>query len=104
MTALPRLTTCLLALALVLPSTAARAWHGDHRGHEGREHEQGDDEERDDEGSGRRGEWQQLAEARERFYATWQGNPWRRARFERWYWHRRRELAGWDDHEERERR
>ena len=41
--------------------------------------------------------WHELAEARERFYATWQGNPWRRARFERWYTHRREELREWGE-------
>jgi acetyl esterase/lipase len=30
--------------------------------------------------------------ARERFYATWSGNPWSQRRFERWYAARRAEL------------
>ena len=37
-------------------------------------------------------EWAQLMRARHRFYARWNGNPWERARFERWYAHRCEEL------------
>jgi len=39
-----------------------------------------------------RAEYRRLEEARADFYATWHGNPWRRARFERWYASRRAEL------------
>jgi hypothetical protein len=39
-----------------------------------------------------RGEYQRLDEARAQFYATWRGEPWRRARFEAWYGTRRAEL------------
>jgi hypothetical protein len=51
-------------------------------------------------------EWRELERARERFYATWDGSPWSRRRFERWYDARRVELErrwapaserrGWD--------
>ncbi len=34
----------------------------------------------------------ELREARERFYAHWNGNPWARRRFERWYAERRLQL------------
>jgi hypothetical protein len=34
----------------------------------------------------------ELAAARDRFYATWNGAPWTRARFESWYASRRAEL------------
>lgn len=58
-----------------------------------------------------RREYRGLHEARERFYASWDGNPWRRHRFEAWYGARRAELDrrwyrlaspahgrhGWDD-------
>jgi hypothetical protein len=30
-------------------------------------------------------EWRKLHRARRHFYAHWNGNPWERARFERWY-------------------
>ena len=33
-----------------------------------------------------------LERARQRFYATWHGNPWRQRRFETWYASRRAEL------------
>ena len=39
-----------------------------------------------------------LERARQAFYAGWRGNPWRQARFERWYAARRAELdrrAAW---------
>jgi len=39
-----------------------------------------------------RAEFRRLEETRADFYATWHGNPWRRARFERWYAVRRAEL------------
>ncbi len=32
-----------------------------------------------------RHEYRELEQARERFYATWDGRPWARARFEAWY-------------------
>ena len=37
-------------------------------------------------------EWREVERARHRFYAHWNGNPWQRARFERWYAHRCEEL------------
>ncbi len=37
-------------------------------------------------------ESRRLERARERFYATWTGNPWERRRFERWYAERRERL------------
>jgi Ni/Co efflux regulator RcnB len=40
-------------------------------------------------------EWRRLYWARRHFYAHWNGNPWERARFERWYAHRCDELRGW---------
>jgi hypothetical protein len=40
-------------------------------------------------------EWRELARARRLFYARWDGNPWERARFERWYAHRCEELRRW---------
>ncbi len=45
-----------------------------------------------------RADYARLELARERFYAGWRGNPWRQARFERWYAVRRAELdrrAAW---------
>jgi hypothetical protein len=41
--------------------------------------------------------WRELELARRRFFARWDGNPWERARFERWYAHRCEELRyrGW---------
>jgi hypothetical protein len=39
-----------------------------------------------------RREYQELDAARDRFYATWRGNPWRRDRFESWYAGRHAEL------------
>jgi len=41
--------------------------------------------------------WLDLQRTRRRFYARWNGNPWERARFERWYAHRCEELRyrGW---------
>jgi hypothetical protein len=43
-----------------------------------------------------REEYRRLDLARDRFYATWDGNPWRRDRFEAWYAGRRAELdARW---------
>jgi hypothetical protein len=43
-----------------------------------------------------REEWRRLERARDRFYATWNGNPWEQRRFERWYAERRAELGrGW---------
>jgi hypothetical protein len=94
------------AAAVALASTAARA-----DGDEGREH-RGAVEFRERAGAGREWrerreldeQWRELAEARERFYAGWQGNPWRRARFERWYAIRRDELSRWSGHERREER
>jgi len=45
-----------------------------------------------------RDEYRRLDAARDRFYATWHGNPWRRDRFEAWYGARRAELdARWAD-------
>ena len=42
-------------------------------------------------------QWRELDRARRKFYARWDGNPWARARFERWYAHRCEELRrpGW---------
>jgi len=40
-------------------------------------------------------EWRELVRARRQFYAHWNGNPWERARFERWYGRRCAELRGW---------
>jgi len=40
-------------------------------------------------------EWRELYRARRQFYAHWNGNPWQRARFERWYGHRCAELRSW---------
>jgi hypothetical protein len=52
-----------------------------------------------------RDEYRRLDLARDRFYATWHGEPWRRDRFEAWYGARRAELdtrrdelAHWHDH------
>jgi hypothetical protein len=52
-----------------------------------------------------REEYRRLDWARDRFYSTWNGNPWRRDRFEAWYGARRAELdrrrfelARWRDH------
>jgi hypothetical protein len=39
-----------------------------------------------------REEYRHLDEARDQFYATWHGNPWRRNRFDGWYASRRAEL------------
>jgi len=39
-----------------------------------------------------RREYAHLDAARDRFYATWNGSPWRRDRFEAWYASRRAEL------------
>jgi len=57
-----------------------------------------------------RAEYRELDAARDRFYATWHGNPWRRDRFEAWYASRRdeldrrwAELERWRDHERGER-
>jgi hypothetical protein len=45
-----------------------------------------------------REEYRRLDQARDRFYATWHGNPWRRDRFEAWYGSRRAELdARWSE-------
>jgi hypothetical protein len=41
-----------------------------------------------------RHEYRRLEMAHDRFYSTWDGNPWRRSRFERWYAARRAELDG----------
>lgn len=104
-------TLLLGAVALALTSTAARADHG-----EWREQDPGGRDwrgEGEPPGPGWRNageqhelgrEWRELAEARERFYATWGGNPWRRAWFERWYGHRREELARCSEQERREQR
>ncbi|HYY52203.1 MAG TPA: hypothetical protein VE755_04980 [Myxococcales bacterium] len=40
-------------------------------------------------------EWRELYRARRHFYAYWNGNPWARARFERWYSRRCAELRFW---------
>lgn len=43
-------------------------------------------------------DYARLAQARQRFYARWQGNPWTQRRFEGWYAVRRAELdrrAAW---------
>ena len=37
-------------------------------------------------------QWRELERARHAFYARWNGNPWERARFERWYGRRCEEL------------
>jgi hypothetical protein len=37
-------------------------------------------------------EYRSLERARDRFYASWRGNPWRQRRFETWYASRRAEL------------
>ena len=103
-------TLLLGAAALALTSTAARADHDEWREHAHEGEWRGDGEHfgpgwrcagQDQRELGRA--WRELAEARERFYATWGGNPWRRAWFERWYGHRREELARWSEHERRER-
>jgi hypothetical protein len=39
-----------------------------------------------------REEYRRIDAARDHFYATWHGNPWRRDRFEAWYASRRAEL------------
>ena len=39
-----------------------------------------------------RHEYRRLEVARERFYATWHGNPWSRQRFDNWYAARRAQL------------
>ena len=39
-----------------------------------------------------RHEYRRLEWARDRFYATWDRNPWRRSRFETWYAGRRAQL------------
>jgi hypothetical protein len=41
--------------------------------------------------------WREIQRARHQFYARWNGNPWERERFERWYAHRCSELRyrGW---------
>lgn len=36
--------------------------------------------------------WHELEQTRRAFYSHWDGNPWRRARFERWYERRCAEL------------
>lgn len=101
------------AAALALTATPARADDGEWRGHRERDHwsesraERGHwreprEADRDEREIDR--EWQGLAESRERFYASWQGNPWRRARFERWYCSRRDELLRWKSHERQEER
>ena len=41
-----------------------------------------------------RHDYRELELARRRFYSTWDGNPWRRDRFESWYGTRRAELDG----------
>lgn len=86
------------AAALMLLSTSARA---DHERDEGR-FEQRYDQGRDGPGDGwrerraewREHEWRELQQRRRIFYARWDGNPWRRARFERWYRQRCAELRG----------
>jgi hypothetical protein len=40
-------------------------------------------------------QWRELYRARRQFYAHWNGNPWERARFERWYGRRCAELRAW---------
>lgn len=40
-------------------------------------------------------EWARLQRTRHRFYKRWNGNPYERARFERWYAHRCDELRRW---------
>ncbi len=87
--------------ALALTSTAARADGGEWREHgeASRGRDRGWREQRE-----RGREWHELGEARERFYATWQGDPWRRVRFERWYDHRRDEMARREDHQRRDER
>ena len=40
-------------------------------------------------------EWRELYRARRQFYAHWNGNPWQRVRFERWYGRRCAELRSW---------
>jgi hypothetical protein len=40
-------------------------------------------------------EWRELYRERRLFYAHWNGNPWQRARFERWYVRRCAELRNW---------
>lgn len=45
-----------------------------------------------------RADYFRLERTRQAFYASWRGNPWRQARFERWYAVRRAELdrrAAW---------
>ena len=39
--------------------------------------------------------WRALDRARRAFYRHWDGDPWERARFERWYARRCRELRYW---------
>ena len=54
-----------------------------------------------------REEWRRLERARDRFYATWNGNRWEQRRFERWYAERRAQLERdsriadrrWDRHD-----
>ena len=85
------------AAALMLFSTSARADHDrdegrfEHRdeGREGRDH--GWRERRE----WREHQWRELQRERQVFYARWDGNPWRRARFERWYARRCAELREW---------
>ncbi len=90
------------AAAVALASTAARAdghefreHYGEGREQRGRGHEWREQRELDE-------QWRELANERERFYSSWHGNPWRRVRFERWYNHRRDELARRSGHERRE--
>ncbi len=88
------LITAAGAAGLLLASTAARADEyrdrDDHYGERYRGYDEGRREFRAREW--REHEWRELQEARRAFYARWDGNPWRRARFERWYAQRCAEL------------
>ncbi len=85
---------------LMLFSTAASAHDRDDDGRydQGRYEQRAYDHGRYDDGwrradhERREHEWHELQEARNAFYARWNGNPWRRARFERWYQQRCNEL------------
>ena len=99
------------AAALALTATPARADGGEWRepreaGGDWREQREagGDWREHRHQDREQRREWRDLAEARERFYASWQGNPWRRLRFERWYHHRRDELVRWESNQRQQER
>src|SRR5438270_837795 len=89
----------IAAAAIVLGALPASAHesdgeeYSDHRGGESRYRHHGDERERF--GRARWEEQRQLLrieETRDRFFAFWDGSPWARARFDRWYSWRREQI------------